>query len=302
MPVLNDADAMYLGGVAVDAVFLGAEQVWSGMDPDVKAYLTATGLDPAFAPTLDVLVAGLKRYGLWSKMAAIYPFIGGTEALHRWNLKDPRDTDDAYRLTFNFGTHTTALGYRPNPVGQTNNAPGRADTYLIPSAVLADVNSTHLAFYSLAAQAPGDHCDMGCYNWAGSGSRFHIIAYYTSGEFYYGMSEDGITSCPGIGHSAGLFVSTRTSFDFQAGYRNGVLNGSSVAYPSKGLPPVSVHIGGINYYQQGPSDLPCGFASVGTGLERAGQRRPLRRRPGVPDRSRATDLRWRHGCEPSHPR
>ena len=131
---------------------------------------------------------------------------------------------------------------------------------------MGSADSTHLAFYSLADQAPGDRCDMGCYNWDGPGSRFHIIAYYTSGEYYYGMSEDGITSCPGIGYSSGLFVSTRTATDFQAGYRNGVVNGSSVAFPSKGLPPVPVHIGGINYYQQGPSDLPCGFASIGAGL------------------------------------
>jgi hypothetical protein len=235
-------------------------------DPATEAYLASTGLDQSYAPALDGLVVGLKTKGLWSKMAAIYPFIGGTADLHKWNLKDPRDLDAAYRLTFTAGTHTTALGYRANPVGQTMNAAGRADTHFIPSAALSDVDSTHLAFYSLADQAPADRCDMGCYNWDGPGSRFHVIAFYTSGEYYYGMSEDGITSCPGNGTSSGLFVSTRTAGNFQAGYRNGVVNGSSAAPSSKGLPPVSVHIGAINYYQQGPSDLPCGFASIGAGL------------------------------------
>ena len=236
------------------------------LDPDTTTYLTATGLDVSYAPALNGLVIGLKAKGLWSMMGAIYPFVGGTEALHKWNLKDPRDLDAAYRLTFNLGTHTMALGYRANPIGQTNNAAGRADTHFVPAAALGSADSTHLAFYSLADQAPADRCDMGCYNWDGPGSRFHVIAYYTSGEYYYGMSEDGITSAPGIGYSSGLFVATRTATDFQAGYRNGVVNGSSVAFPSKGLPPVPVHIGGINYYQQGPSDLPCGFASIGTGL------------------------------------
>ena len=91
MPILNDADALYLGDQAVDAVYAGTTLVWSALDPDTPAYLTATGLDASFAPALDGLVVGLKGYGLWTKMAAIYPFIGGTAALHKWNLKDPRD-------------------------------------------------------------------------------------------------------------------------------------------------------------------------------------------------------------------
>ena len=264
--LLKDAKVVYVGGVPAKTVYVGSTLVWSALDPATSAYMAVTGLNVSYSPALDGLVKGLKTKGLWTKMNAIYPMIGGTAALHKWNLKDPRDLDVAYRLTFTGGTHTAVSGYRANPIGQTHNAPGRADTHCVPSAVLADVNSTHLAFYSLAAQAPGDKCDMGCYNWSGPGSRFHVIAYYTSGEYYYGMSEDGITQCPGIGHSAGLFVSTRTAADFQAGYRNGVLNGSSPAPPSKGLPPVPVHIGGINYYQQGPSDLPCGFASIGSGL------------------------------------
>ena len=69
-------------------------------DPDTTTYLTATGLDePTYGHTLDALVKDLKATGLWTKMQAIYPFVGGTAALHKWNLKDPRDLDAAYRLT-----------------------------------------------------------------------------------------------------------------------------------------------------------------------------------------------------------
>ena len=230
-------------------------------DADTIAYMNATGLDSSFAPALDGLVVGLKDYGLWDEMEVVYPFIGGTAALHKWNLKDPQDTDAGYRLTFNGGTHSTALGYRPNAQGAVSSG-GYADTHLIPSDELS-VNSTHLAYYSLADVPPTSRCEMGCYNWAGSGSRFHIIARYQPSEYYYGMSEDGFTNVS-VPASSGLFVATRTASNAQAAYRNGIGVGTSTA-ASIALPPVSVWVGGINLFVD-RSDLPCGFASIGNGL------------------------------------
>jgi len=233
------------------------------LDASTQAYLTATGLDGVYAPALDGLVRGLKGYGLWSKMVAVYPFIGGTAALHRWNLKDPRDSDGAYRLTFTPGTHTTALGYRANWVGGGINAGGYADTHLVPLGTLAQ-DSTHLAYYSLEDTPPADRAEIGCYNWAGSGSRFHLILRYLGvNAFYYGQSEDGASNVP-VPAASGLFVGTRTGSAAQLGYRNGVQIATSGA-ASIPLPPVPIYVGAINYFQN-RSDIPCGFASVGAGL------------------------------------
>lgn len=231
------------------------------LDPDTSAYLAATGLDPSHAPTLDNLVVGLKQYGLWSKMSAVYPMIGGTADLHKWNLINPVDSDAAYRLTFTGGEHTTALGYRPNPQGAVGSG-GYADAHLIPLGTLAQ-DSTHLAYYSLADVPPISRCEMGCYNWSGPGSRFHLIARYTPSEFYYGMSEDGATNVT-VPASTGLFVTTRTAPTVQTPYRNGVQLGMDTK-PSIPLPPMSVWVGGINVFVD-RSDLPCGFASIGSGL------------------------------------
>jgi hypothetical protein len=234
-------------------------------DPDTNAYLVATGLDVSFAPALDGLVTGLKDAGLWSKMLAVYPFIGGTEALHKWNLKDPRDLDAAYRLTFLnnvTGTHSTALGYRPNAQGMQLNG-GYADSHITPRGIF-DQNSTSLAYYSLAEVPPISRCEMGCYNWDGdTANRFHIIARYTGGLFYYGMAEHGVTGTP-VPASTGLFVATRTGPNTQSGYRNGALV-QTTNMPSIWLPNVPIWVGGINVFQD-RSDLPCGFASVGVGL------------------------------------
>ena len=265
MPVLNTADALYLGAAAVNAVYLGDVKVWSSVDPDVKAYLAATGLDPSYAPTLDGLVVGLKAKGLWSKMNAIYPFIGGTAALHQWNLKDPRDADDAYRLTFiegNGGSHSTALGYRANSQGATGYG-GYADTHFIPLGVL-DQNSLHLSWYSLLDVPPSARAEIGCWNWAGANSRFHLSVRYEGGNaFYYGMSEDAASNV-GMPASSGLFVGSRTGPMTQSAYRNGI-NVDTTTVPTIGLPPVSVWVGGMNGFAS-RTDIPSGFASIGSGL------------------------------------
>ena len=87
---LADAKNVRVGAVQAKAVYAGTVKDWPSFDPATTAYMAATGLDPSYAPTLDALVVGLKTAGLWSKMRAIYPFIGGTAALHRWNRLDPR--------------------------------------------------------------------------------------------------------------------------------------------------------------------------------------------------------------------
>ena len=132
---------------------------------------------------------------------------------------------------------------------------GYADSYLIPLGTL-NQDSTHLAYYSLADVPQNQRTEMGCYGWAGGGTRFHIIARYSTpaGGFYYGMSESGSTNVI-VPAASGLFVATRTSPTNQVAYRNGVSLASSPA-PSIPLPNVSVYVGGLNAPNR--SGLPCG--------------------------------------------
>lgn len=101
-------------------------------DPDAQAFITAAAItDPTQQTAIDTLVKGMKADGLWTKMKAIYPFVGGTASAHKWNLKDPRDLDAAFRLVFNGGWTHSANGATPNG---TN---GYADTKLSPLSVLS---------------------------------------------------------------------------------------------------------------------------------------------------------------------
>ena len=119
--------------------------------------------------------------------------------------------------------------------------------------------------YSLQDVPPSSSCDYGCFNWTGTlASRFHIIARYEGvNAFYYGMSEEGTTNVA-VPQASGLFVATRTGPTSQSAYLNGAPLQTSTA-PSISLPPVPVWVGGIDTFSE-RSDLPFGFASIGSGL------------------------------------
>ena len=84
-------------------------------DPDAQAFFTASGLTGATElNAVNQLVVDLKAANIWTKMKAIYPMVGGTAALHKWNLKDPQDLDAAFRLVFNGGWTHSSTGALPN--------------------------------------------------------------------------------------------------------------------------------------------------------------------------------------------
>ena len=89
--------------------------VYPSIDPDCAAFLTATGItNPTISGAICTLVTSMKANGTWAKMNAIYPFVGGTATTHKFNLKNPADTDAAFRLSFSGGWVHSANGILPN--------------------------------------------------------------------------------------------------------------------------------------------------------------------------------------------
>lgn len=64
----------------------------------------------------NYMVSGFKSIGVWEKMKAVYLMLGGTAATHRWNAKDMRDEDDAYRITWHGGITHSDIGVEPNGI------------------------------------------------------------------------------------------------------------------------------------------------------------------------------------------
>ena len=106
----------------------------SSLDPDCQAFLTATGIsDPTISTAICVFVAALKTAGIWDKSYCLYPFVGGTADTHHYNLKDPQDTDAAFRIDlWNDITHDSG-GVHPDSADTGSNA----RTTFSPSADLS---------------------------------------------------------------------------------------------------------------------------------------------------------------------
>lgn len=86
------------------------------------------------------IVGGLYVIGVWQKCVAIYGFVGGNEWKHKWNWKDMRDLDAAFRLVFFGGVSHNSSGIK------SNGTTGHANTFLTPSTTLT-IGNTHLSVY-----------------------------------------------------------------------------------------------------------------------------------------------------------
>jgi hypothetical protein len=135
---------------------LNVQAVAPALDPDAQAFLTATGItDATITSAINTYVLDLKGFGIWTKMKAIYPIVGGTAATHKFNLKDPRDLDAAFRLSFFGGITHSVNGMQGNAIN------GYIRTYFNPSIQLS--NPAHLSLYvydNLTTST--DQIDMGC--------------------------------------------------------------------------------------------------------------------------------------------
>ena len=130
---------------------IGSSVTVASGDADALAFFTAAGItDTTQKTAVNTFVTDLKGYNIWTKMKAIYPFVGGSATSHKYNLKDPRDLDAAFRLVYSGGWTHSSTGALPNGTNAF------ADTKLIPNTNLS-LNSTHISGYlrtNLNSEAP----------------------------------------------------------------------------------------------------------------------------------------------------
>lgn len=71
------------------------------LDIDAKNFIDAALIvDINHKKAINSLVIKLKSDNLWTKLQTIYPFVGGNAYSHKFNLKDPVDSDSSFRLTY----------------------------------------------------------------------------------------------------------------------------------------------------------------------------------------------------------
>lgn len=249
-------------GKAISPFVLRKKNGGAANDPDAQLFITATGISGTNATATNKLVIDLKAANIWTKMKAVYPFVGNTASSQKYNLKDPRDLNAAYRLSFFGGGTFSANGYLPNG---TN---AYADTFLAPSTAPLTNNSTHISIYS-RTNILANTSDIG--SLTGSG-LININTRYNDGNLYadqYNFTSNRITIANA--NSQGFYLSSRTSSTVFKLFKNASQFGSTVTNVS--TPNVTtitdkIYLSSLNNSGVATnfSNRELAFASIGDGL------------------------------------
>jgi hypothetical protein len=238
-----------------------------GIDTDAQAFITAANItDTTQQNAINALVTQLKTYGIWTKLKAVYPFIGGTASSHKFNLKDPRDLDAAYRLVFNGGWTHSSTGALPNG---TN---AYADTKLIPSTVLTN-NSSHLSYYSRTNRGLRNAYAIASYQGSPTHNTIDLRFYQNFQNKTMSAQYDGWDGLDYAGYTptttSCFAIASKTAVNLNKIYENGTLKGTNTYTSTKSLPNVRVLIGAQSNGSTSVSGydiLESAFASIGDGL------------------------------------
>jgi len=234
-------------------------------DADATAFILAAGItDTTQRQAICQLVKDLKTYGIWSKMKAIYPFCGSTATQHKYNLKDPRDLDAAFRLVFFGGGSHSSNGYLPNGVNSY------ADTKLNLSLVLTNY-SNNLSYYSRTNNNPSIDFDMGVGTQLGNNSNSLFIKRSNDTAGYDTGNASSINRISfANSNSLGFYNGSITANNSRKYYKNGVNQISNTNVLTQLNPNANLFIGAYNEYDLVRANYygskQCAFASIGDGL------------------------------------
>ena len=222
-------------------------------DTDAQAFITAASITNGTQQSaVNQLVLNLKSANIWTKMKAIYPIVGGSASTHKWNLKNPLDTDAAFRLNFATGWTHSSTGMTPS------NA--FANTFFIPLNQFVDSSSCHISYYSRTDSNTG--VDMGCQT--GSAGTYIYLRDTAATYIRNNTIGAGTESNTANTNGTGFYINNRTSLTVQKIIKNTTINVFSVNATAR--PNVNMYIGALNnptiYY----GNKQCAFASIGDGL------------------------------------
>ena len=173
--------------------------------PEAAAFIAAAGItDPTEQAAIIALTTSLLATGLWNLMQAIYPNVGGTQDTCKYNLKDPRNLDAAFRKTYTGGLTFANTGVT------SNGLTGYANTHYSPAANGVN-NSISIGAYSRTNSA-ASNVAIGCGAWFASGNAVVISPTGIAGpsNAYSEITGTGGNNVP-VSDSLALFTATRTN-------------------------------------------------------------------------------------------
>ena len=220
---------------------------------------------------VDYIVSNMKAIGTWDLCNAVYGFVGGTAASHKWNWKDLRDVDTAFRLTYVVGVTHSANGM------QGNGTTGYANTNLSANLQLS-INSTSLILYTNSISVSGTDIDLGFIRASGVDRGFSLSSNVNASGLNafsrnYTFPLNGLSTTT---ITKGVFISNRTSSTDSKLFVNGSISATNTtantytSFVNMGLTNLGTTFFLLGENQEGslvnPSPRPQQFASIGAGL------------------------------------
>jgi hypothetical protein len=260
----------YIGGIELDntCYYVGNTLVDLSLTPivldtDAAAFIAAAGITnitQIFA--VNQLVVSLKAANLWTLMYAIYPMVGGTSNSCKYNLKNPVDSDAAYRLNFQGGWTFSSAGAKPDGVGGTY-----ADTFLTPSVTLSTSNG-HISYNSFTDSLVEYACEFGA---IGGANTETLIQVRYGSRFYPDWGTGGnITDL--LTTDAFYITNVVASPKAYEGWKDGTRLVNDTASTSTGIANRSLYLAALNsgVTNDRNSLRGCSFASIGNSLPSGG--------------------------------
>jgi hypothetical protein len=229
-------------------------------DADALAFITAAAItDNTQKLAIDTLVKDLKSNGIWAKCYAIYPFVGDTAFTHKFNLKDPRDLNAAFRLTFNGGVYHSSNGIQGNGVN------GEANTWF-DTQIAGFTNNNHITTYILS-DIDESAVDMGFYTPTYQ-TGLHILSKTNNISYFFNYINSSYSTFSNT-DARGFYINSRTSNSLSKVYKNELLKNTITGTTSLSFIQTYLRIcarGNESYGVEDYSSKKIGFASIGTGL------------------------------------
>ena len=229
-------------------------------DVDAQAFITAANITDSTQKTaINTLVTDLKTYSIWNKMKVVYPMVGGTASTHKFNLKDPRDLDAAFRLVFNGGMTHSNTGIL---FGGVN---GYADSKLNLFNNYGSSYNNHFSVYYRTNNKNSEKIGANGGNYY-LGMSTHIC-YSDDNTYNDNMGRNSVSNTT-YGNSAASHISSLLSTTSQKMYRNGVLKISGNAFSGYSFPSQNFYFGALceGGTASSFSNREVAFGSIGDGL------------------------------------
>lgn len=237
----------------------------SSYDADALAFITAASItDSVQKNAINTLVTDLKTYGIWSKMKVIYPMVGGTAFSHKFNLKDPRDLDVAFRLQFVNGWLHSSTGAKANGID------GYADTKFTPSTSWSTSNA-HSSYYSRTnISLTSNQILFDAFIDADSNYQLFLgtngLIAHSSFNSSNGTAVADISSWGS--RTDGFFIGNRANINSNKIYRNSTLVGNNTGTGGGTMPNIPLFLAAANTPGGAVvfSKLENSFATIGEGM------------------------------------